>query len=731
MKSRRIYIWFLSLLAVFSIYLLYGQLTQTPDIKIDTGREFEKAIAESNAGQFEGGIGKVGEIGVGTVHVARFMDFNKDKSVSREFGFEKLLHEDGPLWEIEKPYMNVFRPDLKCYFTADRGDVHVETAGVTTRPTPKDAKLMGNVTIHIMPKNKKGISESYIYLDDVSYASEKSQFSTEGPVKFISEDALMLGKGFELVYNNEDEQVEYLKINNLDSLRLRNAAKSSFVSPEQKKADSSPEVNNEVKAKSTVGISEANVAPVKKRKSQNYRIVLNKNVLINTPEQVILADEISLNNVLLSSGTGGESAKGRAAVEDAASDRNNAVIAATDMTAKSDKVVSKDSEPNELSVQFDIVVTCDNGIFFAPMDFPRMYGSTAASQSEAQSKADKSSADINDVRGRARFIAKKIEYDVPTGNTVAIGPSEITFYPKDMMGEKNQQNPVPVTITAQEKTEFLRGLNQVNFEGDCQFTMIREDAGTQQKYTLSAPKISVNLAASKDRQSSDLAPGIEHLTAMGGTVQLALVRQAGEKILGFTKLRCLQFDYDAKRQVFIASKGLIAIDNSKVAEPPRRGDTDKFSLQKPCYAFLRDFDTMEYSLKTNKIVANAEPNGILLIDYIPIAGSKEGEAIKASAGNIEASLAKTETGQSKLLRLNAIDGVTYEEENKNSGANGKAVQFVGSQFIYDANESKIKAWGSGEQPCLFNNVLADGLDYDLKTGRVKIGKIVGGSLQFQ
>ncbi|MCX5635707.1 MAG: hypothetical protein NTW55_07720, partial [Planctomycetota bacterium] len=289
---------------------------------------------------------------------------------------------------------------------------------------------------------------------------------------------------------------------------------------------------------------------------------------------------------------------------------------------------------------------------------------------------------------------------------------------------------VPVTITAQEKAEFLRDLNQINFEGDCQFTMIRQDGGTEQKYTLSAQKITVNLATAKGKPSSDLTPGIEHLTAMGGVVQLASVKQAGDKILGFTKLRCLQFDYDAQRQLFIASKGLIAIDNSKVAETG--GDAGKFSLQKPCYAFLRDFDTMEYSLKTNKITANAEPNGILLIDYIPIVGGKEGPSVKASAGNIEASLARTEMGQSKLLKLNAIDGVTYEEENKNSSANKRnAVQFVGSQFVYDANESKIRAWGSESQPCLMNNVLADGIDYDLKTSRVKIGKIVGGSLQFQ
>jgi hypothetical protein len=729
-KSRRFYIWLLSFLAVFVVYLLYGQLNQTPEIKIGTGTDFDKSIAESNSGQLEGEMGKVGGVGVGTVQVARFMDYNKDKSVSREFGFEKLLHEDGSLWEIEKPYMNVFRPDLKCYFTADKGNVQVETGGVASRPTPKDAKLSGNVTMHVLPANKSSISESFIYLDDVSYVSEKSEFSTDGPIKLVNKDALMLGKGFELVYNDQQERIEYLKINDLDSLRLKSGSKVSL-SPEQK--ETGTDTDSRIKTKSaTSGAVEANAAPAKKREGQNYKVVLSKNVLIKTPEQIVSADEISLNNIFLSKGTGGEGNKDKRTAEGAEPDQNNVPIVSADMTEQGDAVITEEKRTDKLSTKFDTVVTCERGILFVPMDFPSVYGSSLGSDSKAELGSDKglTDIDINDVKSRATFIAKKIEYDVPTGNTTAIGPSKITFYPKDMMSEKNQQTPVPVTITAQEKTEFLRASNQVNFEGDCQFTMIRQDGGTEQKYTLSSQKITVNLAAAKGKPSSDLTPGIEHLTAMGGVVQLSVVKQAGDKILGFTKLRCIQFDYDAQRQLFIASKGLIVIDNSKVAETGV--DSSKFSLQKPCYAFLRDFDTMEYSLKTDKITANAEPNGVLLIDYIPIVDGKEGPSVKASAGNIEANLTKIAMGQSKLLKLNAIDGVTYEEENKNSAANKKnTVQFVGSQFIYDANESRIKAWGSDSQPCLFNNVLVDGLDYDLKSGRVKIGKIVGGSLQFQ
>ncbi|GAH78506.1 unnamed protein product, partial [marine sediment metagenome] len=167
---------------------------------------------------------------------------------------------------------------------------------------------------------------------------------------------------------------------------------------------------------------------------------------------------------------------------------------------------------------------------------------------------------FNDTTGRPTLVAQKIDYCAATENAVASGPSELTFYVADIMGAESNETNVPVKVTAQEKARFLPALNQVIFEGDSLCTMLREYPNVQQKYTLSAPKITVNLSKDEDKRFSD----IEHLTAGGGVVQLDTSKWTGEKLLGFTKLKCRKFDYDAGRQMFLATgpDGIIAVDNS-------------------------------------------------------------------------------------------------------------------------------------------------------------------------
>ena len=170
-KSRRFYVWLISLGAVLVVYLLYSQLSETPKIKIDAGKE---TVSDSNLGDFDSKIGMVGDVGVGTVKVAKFITLNKNKSVDRELCFEKLLHKIGKEWDVEKPYMNIFRRNLKCHITAERGQIQIEdTVG---RPSPKDATLTGNVVIHILPESGSDIKESFIYLD-TSFLSAKNRNS--------------------------------------------------------------------------------------------------------------------------------------------------------------------------------------------------------------------------------------------------------------------------------------------------------------------------------------------------------------------------------------------------------------------------------------------------------------------------------------------------------------------------------------------------------------------------
>ena len=181
--SRRFTIWLVSFLAVLVVYFIYNRLSRTPTIPTD--------IMTTPAGQLANmrnsnvNIGKVGDVGVGIIKNARYTTLNAQKQVEREFGFEELLHQDGNNWEIEKPYMNIYRRSFNCSITGERAQVAVEIAG--GRITPRQGMLMGNVVIRILPRQKNSVGEMTLYLDDIAFSADKSLFSTAGPVELVSE----------------------------------------------------------------------------------------------------------------------------------------------------------------------------------------------------------------------------------------------------------------------------------------------------------------------------------------------------------------------------------------------------------------------------------------------------------------------------------------------------------------------------------------------------------------
>jgi len=731
-KLRKFFVWLISLAAVLAIYLLYNQLSGTREIDIDTLLESTGAIADSNADQGDGEIGMIGDVGVSTVKKAIFTTLNKQKQIDREFGFEKLLHETADNWELEKPFMNIFRRDFICSITADRGQVQVETAA--GKPTPKDAILTGNVVIHILPQNESSVKESFIYLDDVVFISERSQFSTAGPVKFVSQDAHLLGKGLELVYNDQLDRLEFLRITHLDSLNIKQSSKASlFAQTTPPEAPASDVPDTQPAETTKLPSSQTDLETTKRSDDEMvnrptaqpalYRCVFSKNVVIDGPQQLIFADEVSINNISRH-GTSDEKSENEAYPGKREAEPPPAIEAQdTEHRESSIKILRSPQDasrrtPNggdtEAEQPADIVVTCDGGIFVTPMDSHRTPEDFAEIEPEATTTAGKRLEDLGDTTGRPTFAARRIDYSASTGDTVATGPSELVFYVNDIAGTEGKKSAVPVKVTAREKTKFSPASNQIIFEGDCRcITESGADSPIRQKYTLSAPKLTVNLTAGG-------TPDIEHLTADGRTVQLDTSKWAGEELLGFVKLKCHRFDYDALQQSFLATgPGLIVVDNSKIAKPQK--ETAKFSLKRQCYAVVRDFETLQYCLKTNRVIADAAPQR-MLIDYFPIVNGQYGQQIAATAGHIEADLYETTDGRTELSTLKATGGIFYEEED---------IQFIGSKLFYDADSSIITAEGDESQPCLLNGAFVDEIEYNLKTGKAKSKIIAPGTLQMR
>ncbi len=684
---------------IFVVYLLYSQYSDTPKIKVDTGGDSVGVIGglgDSND------IGMVGDVGIGSVEVAEFISLNKNREVDRKWGFKKLLHKEGSEWELEAPYMNIYRRNFICQITADGGKVQMETT--IGKPAPKDASLVGNVVIHIQPRSSSSVKETFIYLDDIIFISEKAQFSTVGPVKLVSEDILMLGRGLEIVYNDELGRLELLRINNLETLRVKQSpSKTSLLSSQQTDTDGGTSDANQLQT----------TPPTKPAEDKGYSCLFSKNVVIDAPEQLVVADEIVINNLLFADDSG---------------EKPNETGTVSDVNTKADDVpVISASKPYELPEQqlTDIVITCDDGIYVVPMESPRVKTSVEAHATTVIEIPK----DFNDIKNRTTFIAQRIDcdYGESTSSIRASGWSEITFYPDDVMGSATT---VPVKITAHKKAEFLPAANQVIFEGDSVCTMTRQEAGIQQKHTLSAPKLTIELSSDKSKQSSKSAPGIRYVVADGGTVKLSTVNMSEGQLLGGVELKCLRFDFDTTEQTFLATgPGIIKVDNSKIPIPKKKRKVSKFGLRKRCYALVDGFETLKYFLESNHVVASSQSQEIH-IGYIPIIkGKKEEQVVKATASHIEADLIKTATGQSELSTLIAKGGITYEEEFYKKNIKKKTIQFVGSEFHYDATKGMIYAWGDGAQPCLLNGALVDGIKYNLKSGRIKAAIVGPGTLQ--
>ncbi len=699
-KLRKIFVGIISLVALSAVYLLYSRISHTPPIELDnaqTRAEDAKHIPDAN---FDTEIGMIGDVGVGTVQKARYTRLNNQKQIEREFGFEKLLHERADEWEIEKPYMNVFRNNFKCYITAERGTVHIEDAA--GQPNLKEGTLVGNVVIHILPQPGSSVRESFVYLDDISFVSERSQFSTDGPVEFVSEDAQMLGTGLELVYNDQEDRLEFLKIRNMKSLTLKTSSRTSLFGPQQTE---SVEPGPSPKQHQTTSQPTDATEP---KQGQYYNCLFDKNVVIDTPQQLILADQLSINSILWAAGSNAQSGK---------PDTTGPV--STDSTQPADVPVAAQTEAKKSFDQLtDILITCQGGIVVTPQGSSRTPESSAEIPADAASTLSRNAQSLARAATRTTFIAQRIDHYFPTGDTVATGPLELNFYVTDFIAGQSNQTRLPVKVTAKKQARFLLNSNQVIFDGDCLCTMLRHGPNSTEKYTLAAPQITIDLADRDDDRSSAVASGIAHLTATGPIVQLATVKTATkpnepEELLGFTKLKCRRFDYDADQQLMLATgPGLIAADNSRIPAPD--ANAPKYGLQKQCYAVVRDFDTLIYYLNDDHIVANAADTSIL-IDYFPVVKGKQTRRVAVTTSHIDVFLYQAPSGRTELATLTATGEVTYEDADK---------QFVGSEMFYDSVNSLITARGSQSQPCLFNGALVDSIEYDLKTGRVKT-KIAG------
>ena len=701
------------------------------------------------------------------------------------------------------------------------------------------------------------------------------------------------------------------------------ASKQKTDKPASTKADDSvrSKTNQPDKAAPADDTQKAGAVPtadrgtVEQTAGEIYKCVFRKNVVIDTPEQLIFADKKLFINDIFWSGTSSEVS--------VPADSNSVDTTDANDVMKDNAAVKEPNEPNEVSEELiDIVITCDNGLIIAPEGSPRAAVDFAKTDNET-TDPDRRSERLDDAPGRTMFITQTIDYNTPSGDTIAAGPSELTIYLEDSNSAEPNASPVPVTVTAQEKVRFFKASNEVIFDGDCLLKMPQKGLTTQQSAILSAPQLTVNLPEGESKQSSGLpdmsalgpaelifyvedsnspepnetkttllpvivtaqkqvrfssasdqvifegdclltmprtssssepnytltsptltvdlpkeksgksfalpdilaagpavlkftvdeinakktprkplpakkttkkaprkplpakitaqkqarflsstnqavfegacrtemirkdpnfieeytllsekltvglpkdtndrssasAGRLERLTAEGGVVRLASVKKIEGKVVSGIELESRKFVHDPNHNLFTAAgPGKITFNNStaKVTDPNDPNErSGSFSLKKPCWAIVENYDTLKYFTQANLIVADADPQGSLTIHYFPMKDGKFTKHIIATANHMEADLVQTADGQTELSTLWATGGITYKDDDNH---------FIGSNLLYYHAKSLMKVNGGGVQPCYFNGALVEDIEYDLKTGKVKARVIGPGPLQLK
>ncbi len=359
---------------------------------------------------------------------------------------------------------------------------------------------------------------------------------------------------------------------------------------------------------------------------------------------------------------------------------------------------------------FDIVVTCDGGFVIAPKGSPELVGDlddlAIGSSAQPEETLPEPAVDPN----RQTVVAQRIEFDATTTNTTLLGPVTMTFAldPSDLTGRDARGELMPVTITARDAVRYLPQDNRIQLEGNCAVTLQQTEPNYTYDYMLTAPVLALDLM--EDPNAAPDATGItlRQFTTSGGPVGLYAQRKAAGELVGWVKLEAFVLDYEAVHQRFtVIGPGLVSLHNSENLEPD--ADPNEFSIGQPCFAFLRNFDSLTYSAATNLIVAETQAERMRLNYFPQVDGSYDTPGVEAVAGRIEIQLTQTEEKRLELALLTASEGITFTDSKS---------EFDGATLFYDHAQGLVTVEGDDIQPCKLNGALVPRIEMNPKTGEI-------------
>jgi hypothetical protein len=703
--GRKFVIWLISFAVVLAVFLLYRSASDTGVIEIT---RLDRGIGQMDANRFitDSNAGQVGQAKLEYLERARFETVDaKTRKLKRVVGFEKVLHKTGNEWMLDKPYMNVFQDRLRYDITADTGTIELENVEGSD-PTPKSAVLKGNVVIHILPETVASRSDSFVYLNQIAFDSDRAMFYSDDDVNFVSADAQLIGKGLEVVYNSITNRLEYLKVKQVDFLNIRKLAQTS------RKKEKVPQIAPA--AVSSAEPAEAKPTPAEVEENKDsFQCLFRDNVVLEYENEVVLASEMAITNLLWSSSQKSQQPQTSASsVEPNISESTVGQMPAEpfDKLRAGQQQNTKTAAPDEKGSVI-ATVKCDGPMIIRP--------TPAAESDDYKPPQLRNFLNLpdNTLRWLGRrnvLLAQRVSYDYV--NQIAKAPNqvELVFYPRmesDSGGKK------PFIISAQKGAEFISKQNQAIFYGSVRGSFNKQTEYYDEENIFYGDRLVVDLTAGLNKPESVESADIAHVTVTGPGVRLESIRTLGKTKLSHVRLKSERIDYDRITKDIIATgQGIIEYGN--VATENLQASSSKSALDRLCYTLVEGFDKLIWDTNSLQVKAFSEKSKGVHIGYLPVEKTGYGNRITIDTRQIDIDYFEPTKGKAQLKQLYATGGIVYYEQPK--------YEFVGRDLYYNAQEDFLTVFGTKDMPCMFNGVFADAIEYNLKTGSASA--VLGGGV---
>lgn len=623
----------------------------------------------------------------------------------RRWRFKQLLNRGGNVIEVSQPSMTLFKSDLSCHITAEQGRVHLRAGRGDL--IPKDFIFSGDVLIHIVPESRSSLDEVHIHLDDITFVSDTSVCSTDGPIKLVSDSVKLEGRGVEFVYSKLAQRIEYFKL--IDLFQLRIKAPKDKLFPD---ANDLPAADPNAAPTLTLDTRPAPKQTDQALEGQYYDCTLHQNVIVTTPKELVFArDRLALTHIFWPKDAWSADAKDTRRTE------------TDDVVTPADDPHAGEGPTPEL---VDVSIGCDKGMLLLPQASP--WQGKDLGLSLTQGASAEHDPNVARALGNAGFVSQTISHNLQKRNTQAEGPLELTYYAEDVNAPTPQQKLVPIKVTAEDYGTHDAQSGRIVLQGNCVCTLVRVDPNVMQHHSLQAPIIALGLADNKDGESIAARPDLKHLEAYGGRVRLRVVTRAradvnepqltepqiGDLLAG-VELECQRVEYDPNngQGVFTATgPGIIWLNNAQAQDMGTVGPQER-----PCYAFLDGFETLKYFVAEDRITAHAQGKS-MQFRYLPLIDGQVGPSIDALANHVEIELFKTHTGDLGLSRLTATGDIHCID-------NDKGWEFTGDGLAYDHRRTSLHIWSDTDEPCRINGLPVPEIRYNLKTKDLQQIELIG------